>query len=105
MIALLLIIILISTLRISLSLALRSHRQLGLLPNKGVFASFWFLWVSSLVLAGSSISLTLTLTTLEFSSALDSSFFFAPILVGILPGLSVMVMAMTIKMIRSLNGS
>ena len=103
MIALLSIIILISTLRISLSLALRSHRQLGLLPNKGVFASFWFLWVSSLVLAGSSISLTLT--TLEFS-ALDSVFFFTPIfLVGILPGLSVMVMAMTIKMIRSLNGS
>ena len=102
MMALLLIIILISTLRISLSLALRSHRQLGLLPNKGVFASFWFLWVSSLVLAGSSISLTLT--TLEFSP-LDSSVIFTPILVGILPGLSVMVMAMTIKMIRSLNGS
>lgn len=103
MIALLSIIILISTLRISLSLALRSHRQLGLLPNKGVFASFWFLWVSSLVLAGSSISLTLT--TLEFGG-LDSVFFFTPIfLVGILPGLSVMVMAMTIKMIRSLNGS
>ena len=103
MMALLLIIILISTLRISLSLALRSHRQLGLLPNKGVFASFWFLWVSSLVLAGSSISLTLT--TLEFGG-LDSVFFFTPIfLVGILPGLSVMIMAIIIKMIRSANDS